>query len=88
MVLMTRHSSSARGELLRYSAKIGVQTEKGQGPILRCAIDPDMDPGDSSRISDGGVTIFVEGKDISELRAKLASQTRMICASLRVLEFL
>ncbi len=85
MELMTRQRS---GELSTYSATISVQTERGQESILRSAIDPDLDPGDTSRASNGGVTILVRGKDISELRAKVASQTRMICTSLRVLEFL
>lgn len=85
MELMTRRSS---GELSKYSAKISVQTESGEELILRSAIDPDLDPGDSSRASTGGVTVLVRGKNVSELRAKVASQTRMLCVSLRVLEYL
>ena len=86
MAPMTQPHSS--NNIRACNAEIKISTKGSIRKTIVDAIKPDLVKGDSIEIFSTGVKISLRADDVSELRAKISSTTRVAAVSLRLVDVL
>ena len=79
---------SKRNNIGACNAEIKISTKGSIRKTIVDAIKPDLVKGDSIEIFSTGVKILLHADDVSELRAKISSTTRVAAVSLRLVDVL